>query len=342
MVMARPGMAHLAKAAGVSIATVDRALNGRQAVSADTMTHLAEVARRIGHPAFLRLSGQSDVRPKLRFGVVLHKQAQEFYKAFAAELGRAVALERSVDAQLVLEFSASQSPSEMAGLMRRMGARCDVLAATAVNHPEVTAAVEELALQGVSVFSLLSDFAPGVRAGYLGLDNLKVGRTAAWMMEKAATIPGSVSIFIGGNRWHGHDLRDAGFRAYLREKAPHLRPLETLVNLETRTLTYKATRELLAAHPDLRGIYVAGGGMEGAIAALRDAKAGGKVALVVSALTPESLRGLREGQVTLVVDTPLEKLCRELTGRMAAQVTGHRTLPAAHFLPPDLHVSESV
>jgi len=341
--MKRAGMAELAAAAGVSVATVDRALNGRQKLRDETLAHIVEVAWRIGHPAVVRLGGAA--RVKKRFGVVLHKQGQEFYKAFAAELRRAVAAERAVDAELVLEFSASQAPSEMAGLLRSMVGRCDVLAATAVHHPEVSAAVQALSGQGLAVFSLLSEFAPGVRAGYLGCDNTKVGRVAGWLMDKEVKGPGVLATFIGGTRWHGHEQRDEGFRAYLREKAPRLRVLEAMVNLETRALTYEATLGLIARHPDLGGIYVAGGGMEGAIAAVKAAKAEGRVALVVSALTVDSRRGLQEGQVTLAMDTPLEKLCRELTAvmaRVALQGEGWKPESVPHFLPPDLHLRESI
>jgi LacI family transcriptional regulator len=339
----RPGLTELAQAAGVSVATVDRVLNEREAVKPETRARVVEAAARIGHPAARRLGGDVALLPDLRFGVVLHKQGQDFYKAFAEELHRAVARADGVRGRLILEFSASQAPSEMAGLMRAMAGRCDVLAATAVNHPEVTAAVEDLRDEGVQVFSLLSDFAQGVRAGYLGLNNLKVGRTAGWLTALAAREPGPVAVFVGGYRWHGHELRETGFRAYLREAAPHLQVLETLVNLETRQRTYEATLGLLARHPDLRGIYVAGGGMEGAIAALRESGRRGKVALVVSALTPDSRAGLAEGVVTMVVDTPLEKLCRDLVVLMARAVAeGPAAAPAQHFLPPDLHLQESV
>lgn len=342
--MRRPGMKELAAAAGLSIATIDRALNGRQNVQADTLAHIAATARSIGHPAAGRLSGapgpEGDL-PVLRIGVALHKQGQDFYKAFAEALHQAVAAETGVRARLILEFSSSQAPSEMARLMRSMSGRCDVLAATAVNHPEVTQAVQDLRTQGLSVFALLSDFAPGVRQGYLGLDNLKVGRGAGWMLAQAARQAGPVAIFVGGHRWDGHALRDQGFRAALRAHAPHLTPLETLVNLETRALTYDAVLGLLRAHPDLRGIYVAGGGMEGAIAALRDAKAADRVALIVSALTPDSRRGVEEGIVTLVIDTPLQDLCRAL---ISAMVGAGRAESAAKthdiFLLPALSLPE--
>ncbi|MEO8241063.1 MAG: LacI family DNA-binding transcriptional regulator [bacterium] len=337
--MRRARMADLAAAAGVSLATVDRALNGRERLRPETLAHIVAVARQIGHPAAARFEVGSGVRR--RFGVVLHKREQEFYKAFADELRRTAAAERRVDVELVLEFASSQAPSEMAGLMRKMAGRCDVLAATAVNHPEVTAAVADLRDKGLAVHALLSDFAPGLRAGYLGLDNLKVGRVAGWMMDRSIADPGSLAVFVGGNRWHGHELRDQGFRAYLRDHAPRLTVLETQINLETRQLTYEAVRGLLVNRPDLRGIYVAGGGMEGAIAALRDM--GGKLPLVVSALTPESRRGLAGGQVAMVIDTPLEKLCRALMTRMVASQPGTTILAGKpEFLPPDLHIRESL
>jgi len=342
--MRRPGMRALAEAAGVSVATVDRALNGREAVRADTRMLLAEAAARIGHPAAVRLGAPRGPERVATFGVVLHKQGQEFYRAFATELHRAVAHVEGVKGRLLLEFSASQSPADMAGALLRMAGRCDAVAATAVNHPEVTAAVETLREQGLPVFSLLSDFAQGARAAYLGLNNLKVGRTAGWITALAARDAGKVAVFVGGHRWHGHDLRETGFRAYLREATPRLEVLDTLVNLETRQLTYEATQQLLARHADLRGIYVAGGGMEGAIAACREVARPGEVSLVVSALTPESRRGLAEGVVTLVTDTPLERLCRDLFALMARAATdgvGVRD-GGQHFLPPDLHVRESI
>jgi LacI family transcriptional regulator len=338
----KAGLQDLAAAAGVSLATVDRALNGREAVRAETMARIAAAARAMGHPAALRLEGGPANLPELRFGVALHKQGQDFYKAFAEELHRAVGEVQGVRPRLVLEFSASQSPSEMAGLLRSMAGRCDVLAATAVNHPEVTAAVEVLRGKGLPVFSLLSDFAQEARTGYLGLDNLKHGRTAGWMMGLAARQPGKVAVFVGGHRWHGHELRETGFRAYLREHAPHLVALEAMVNLETRALTYEATLALLARHADLRGVYVAGGGMEGAIAALREARRP-DVVLIVPVMSPEARAGLAEGVVTLAIDTPLEKLCRTLFGVMVrATQSGVQTEPQQIFLAPDLHVGESI
>ena len=217
------------------------------------------------------------------------------------------------------------------------------MAASAVTHPEVTDAVEALKLAGVPCYALLNDFAQGVRQNYLGLNNVKVGRIAASMIALAAKGNGKVGVFVGGYRWHGHELRETGFRSYFREFAPQFTVLDTLVNLETRQLTYEATLDLLDRTPDLSGIYVAGGGMEGAIAALKEVRAPGEVALVVNELTPESRAALIDRYVTMAIATPLPQLCRDLVSMMAeATRNGMSDLSSQHFLQPQLYLPESV
>ena len=147
----------------------------------------------------------------------------------------------------MLEFAPSQSPGDFAARMLAMQGRVDAVAATAVTHHEVTDAVAQPARgAGLPCYALLNDFAQGVRQGYIGLNNLKVGRIAASMIATAVHRPGKLAVFVGGYRWHGHELRETGFRSYFREYAPQFQVLDTLVNLETRQLTYEATLDLLA------------------------------------------------------------------------------------------------
>lgn len=340
----RPTIADLAQAAGVSVATVDRVLNGRLKVREATARRVYEAARAIGYHAagLIGQRLQADP-PRMRLGFVLHKERQAFYQNFAAAIREAVRTAPGIRGEAMIDFAPSQSPADFAQLMCGFKGRADAVAATAVSHHEVTAAVEELKAAGVPTFALLNDFAQGVRQNYLGMNNLKVGRIAASMMATAVHRPGKLAVFVGGYRWHGHELRETGFRSYVREMAPQFTVLDTLVNLETRQLTYEATLDLLARHPDLRGIYLAGGGMEGAIAALREARAPGEVTLVVNELTPESRSALQDRYVVMVIATPLTLLCRDLVALMIEAVqSGGSGVLGQHFLPPELYISESV
>ncbi len=340
----RPTIHDVAREAGVSSATVDRVLNAREKVREDTARRVYEAARLVGYHAapLIGQRVQMDL-PRLRLGVVLHKEKQAFYQTFKLELERAVAQATGLRASVVIEFAPSQTPADFAAIMDNLGTRVDVVAATAVTHPDVTEAVIRLNAKGIPCFALLNDFAQGVRQNYLGLNNMKIGRIAAHMIAVSSHQPGKIAVFVGGYRWHGHELRETGFRSYFREYAPQFTVLDTLVNLETRQLTYEATLDLLNRHPDLRGIYCAGGGMEGAIAALREVRAAGEVTLIVNELTPESRAALISRYVGMAIATPLGLLCADLVALAAEAVRGGiAPLQAQHFLPPDLYLPESV
>jgi LacI family transcriptional regulator len=334
----------VARAAGVSMATVDRVLNGRERVREDTARRVYDAAARIGYHAAPLIARrlQADV-PELRLGLVLHKEKQAFYQQFAAEAQAAVAASTRARGRLTLLFSPSQSPSDFVGQMMTLRGRVDAIAATAVTHPDLTEAALQLKAEGIPVFALLNDFAQGVRQNYVGLNNVKVGRIAASIIAMAAPGPGKIAVFVGGYRWHGHELRETGFRSYLREYAGHFNVLDTLVNLETRQLTYEATLDLLARHPDLKGIYCAGGGMEGAIAALRESRPPGAVSLVVNEVTPESRSALLDRYVTAAIKTPLPELCRDLIDlALDALRDGLSPVVGQHFLRPEIVLPESV
>ncbi|WP_309667671.1 LacI family DNA-binding transcriptional regulator [Tabrizicola sp.] len=340
----RPTIHDVAREAGVSSATVDRVLNAREKVREDTARRVYEAARLVGYHAAALIGQRVHMdQPRLRLGVVLHKERQAFYQSFKAEIERAVAEATGLRASAVIEFAASQTPSDFTSLIEGMAGRVDAIAATAVTHPEVTEAVIRLNGKGIPCFALLNDFAQGVRQNYLGLNNMKIGRIAAHLIAETTHQSGKIAVFVGGYRWHGHELRETGFRSYFHEYAPQFTILDTLVNLETRQLTYEATLDLLGRHPDLRGIYCAGGGMEGAIAALREVRQPGEVALVVNELTPESRSALISRYVSMAIATPLTRLCNDLV-TLAATAVQNGILPVQgqHFLQPDLYLPESV
>ena len=342
--MKRARIEDIAREAKVSKATVDRVIHGRGTVREDTARKVAEAAHRIAYYGSGLIDQQFALRlPRIRFGFLLTKEKQEFYQSFGRELHAAVSAREDVRGSALVRFSPSQTPNDFAQAMRALGEQADVIACTAVNHHTVNDATLDLRQSGKPVFALLNDFAQGTREHYIGLDSLKAGRIAAWMLATAARRPGKVALFLGSSRWQGHELRETGFRSYFRETAVDLTLLESVINLETRQLTYESTLALLERHPDLTGICVAGGGMEGAIAALRETRPPGDIALVVNELTSVSRAALSDGYATMVIGTPLSTLCRDTVEFMVrAVVSGQARVPGQHFLEPQIFLPPSV
>lgn len=340
----RPTIADLARAAGVSLATVDRVLNDRQPVREATALRVYEAATSIGyHAAPLIRHRMAQDLPELTIGILLQKPEQAFYQDLRRALESTAAAVTTARIRLVVDFLTQQHPADIVDKLAQLGTRSQAVAMTSIDHPRITDAVAQLAERGVPVYSLLSDFAQGVRRGYVGINNLRVGRTAAWMIARGLPEGAEVGLFVGGHRWHGHELRETGFRSYCRESAAGVRVLDALVNLETPELAYEATLDLMARRPALAGIYCAGGGMEGTIQAIRDEGAGRGIALVVNELTEVSRMALADGIVALVIATPLRRLAGELLNLMLAAANA----PAGQaqgqvFLPMDLHLPESL
>lgn len=340
----RPTIRDVAREAGVSAATVDRALNGRSVVRPDTMQKIADAAHRIGyHGHTLFQDKLKRAVPEIKLGVILLKKTQEFWRNFALEVEKEAMSRTDYRFSVEIEFSSSQSPDEFAELLTKLGKTCDAIACTAVNDRRLDPVVQDLKNKNVRVFSVMNDFAQGIRDGYVGLNNMKVGRLAAWMITKTVHQPGKLAIFVGGNRWHGHDLREVGFRSLVREVDLGFTVLDTLVNLEVRQVTYEATLDLLHRCPDLKGLYIAGGGMEGAIAALREVHDRPKVALVVNELTAESRGALVDGYCEMAISTPLPALCRSLIDSIVqTRLAGGDTAYGQVFLEPTCILPEAL
>ena len=340
----RPTIADLARHAGVSVATVDRALNGRLPVREETAQRIFKAARAIDYHAAGLLGRQLlQDPPQYRLGFVLLQPSQPFYAEFARELTAAVAEASGFRAHMHLDYLEGHTTSEICSKLNAAAAQSQAVALVAIDHPTVSAAVEALKEKHIPVFSLLSDFASGVRCCYIGVDNRKAGRTAGWALAKTAPRPGKVAVFVGSHRFHGQELREIGLRAYLRENAPGFEVVETLVSLEAREIAHEATLDLLARHPDLVGIYVAGGGMEGAISALREENMAGRLALICNEITADSRAAIADGIVTLAISTPLRRLARELVALMVRAIEmGPAEVPGQIFLPFDMHVSENI
>lgn len=337
----RPTIEQLARIAGVSVATVDRVINKRAPVRGSTAKRVHEAAVEIGfHASGLIGQRVREDLPEYRLGFLLLDIGESFYGEFARQLADAVETATDFRGSIVIERVSPTAPDEVVAKLLALGERCMAVAVVAPDHPSLGVAVLALSERGIPVFSLLSDFAAGARRAYVGVHNGKVGRTAAWMIANGARRPGKVALFVGSHRFHGHEAREMGFRAFMREEAPHLTVLDTLVNHEDPVFTGDALRELCQRH-DLVGCYIAGGGMEGAVAALREMPRERRPALICHELTAVSSAALADHVITMVISTPIRTISRELVRQMAVSLSGKGHVSDS-FLPFEIYLPESI
>lgn len=352
--MSRITIADLAREAGVSISTVDRLLNGRYPVKAATAEHILATADRLGFYAATAIRDRLRTRrPDLTIRVVLHQSYRPFYTDLAGAIGAAAAnvAEGRVRARIV--HADDLSPEAIAQDMLRVGARVDVVSVVAAQHPQISRAIDELAARGVATIAIISEHSAQVPVGYVGADWVKLGRTAGWMLDRCCTVPGRLGIVAGSHRYRCHELSEIGFRSYMREHRPDLHLLEPISNFEDRDVAERTTRELLEREPDLRGIFMCGGAVSGAVAALRQVRAPFEVPVVAMELTDDRRRALTDGYLTMTLATPVRLMAERLVAAAlevaddmaAAGASGTRAAPrrsVVERIPFDLFTSENI
>jgi LacI family transcriptional regulator len=235
------------------------------------------------------------------------------------------------------------TPQNVAAQMMALAETCDAIGVVAAVHPLVAQAIDALQQRGVQVFALISQLAANREVHYVGLDNWKVGRTAAWAMEHICKAPGKLGILVGNYRYRCQEMNESGFRSYFREYAPQFTLLEPLSTFESSAVAQEMTERLLREHPDLIGLFISGGGMSGALAALQASDRAGGLVTVGYELMDNTRAALLDGILTLVISHPLERLADEvMSGMIKALNTRAEVRTFTSVLPFDIYTRENI
>ena len=125
----RPTISDLARASGVSVATVDRVLNGRLPVKEDTARRVYDAATEIGYHAagLIRQRLHREV-PEYRLGFLLLRPDDPFYRAFASEIEKAVAQSQRFRGTATIDFAETLALEEILERLGRLAAKSRAVA----------------------------------------------------------------------------------------------------------------------------------------------------------------------------------------------------------------------
>lgn len=341
--MPKPTIRELAAAADVSVATVNRIIAGSEKVRRDTIEQVVQAAQCIGFYGLGALQHRaSQALVHFRLGVVIQSPHRHFSTALAQGFAEAAA-RQGEQIRVRIEQLEDLSPECVADQMRVVGRDCDALAVLAAEHPIVAEAIDELAAQGVPVVAIISPLSARANVGYVGLDSWKVGRTAAWAFHHMSQRSGELAVLVGTHRYRCHDLYESGFRSYFREFTSHLNLLESQATFESDANARELTEKLLRDHPGLAGIYVSGGGISGAMAALREMDHLRSVLLIGHDLMSTTRAGLLDGTLKLVISHPFPQIASEaLAACRRARSSGPEAGSQRFYVPFSLHTSENI
>jgi LacI family transcriptional regulator len=306
----------IAQQAGLSLATVDRVLHGRPGVRAATVVEV--------HRAIADLERQAS---QVRLGgatffldlVVL--APDRFSRAVRAALEAELPTLRPAVVRARFHLREDGTVADLVADLDRIGRRgSSGVLLKAPDDPAVVAAVGRLEERGVPVVTFVTDVPTSRRVAYVGMDDRAAGATAAYLLTAVAPDAGGVLVSLSRRTFRGEGDREQGFRAALRDLAPHL-PVHVVEGGDGLDASTRETvAGALAGAPAVDLVYSAGGGNRAVLAAF-DA-AGRRVrGFVAHDLDADNVALLRERRLTAVLHHDLRADVRRVC-RAVMQVQG--------------------
>ncbi|MCF2869866.1 LacI family DNA-binding transcriptional regulator [Octadecabacter sp. G9-8] len=255
-VMLRPTTKDLAKAAGVSRATVDRVLNGREGVKKRTVDRVNDAIQELGFVRNIQAANLARSQ-RYRFVFALPRSGDLFLEEIVRHIDEAnetfatdlvwcdvVHIDEN-DPHSISAFLATLDPNETTGV-----------AIMAPESPQVRDAIFRLQERGVAALPFIADQST-MEEHWVGTDHHAAGATAATLIGRFCPAPeGSVLVISESMRSRDSLERRIGFDAEMNQHSPGLRPLPSLETYGDEERAERVIYNSVINNPDLVGVYV--------------------------------------------------------------------------------------
>lgn len=339
---ARISLHDVARAAGVSLATVDRVLHGRSGVRARTVEHVQAVVQRLGYrpdPAAARLARKT--RARLVF--VLPTGTNTFVDMLDQQVKSITAWLAEQRAAAVVQRADVFSPEALAKHLSGLRGRCDAAVVMGLDHPLVRAAIDDLVSHGVVVLTLVSDVPGSRRMRFVGIDNVTAGRTAASLLGRfVARRAGTVGIVLGSRALRDHAERLFGFEQVMGTEYARLSLLPPIEGHDQSERTEPLVARLLQRETALAGLYSIGAGNRGIRAALERSGRAKEIVWICHELTPHARQSLLNGVADAVINQDAGHEVRSACRLALAALSGERVMPDQERIRIDIFLRDNM
>jgi LacI family transcriptional regulator len=329
------GVRDIARRLGISVGTVDRALNDKPGIKSETRARVLVEAETMGYrpnlaARYLRSGRQQQIL------VYLPDRASFFWDTLRDGVREAAApFEPSL--RLVLRTYSAGWTAE--GLLARPGLdlRGSGLIVGLDDDTAATLGSQEVRRRPVPIAYVAKYVADNPRILSVCVEPFAAGALAGELMGRFLPAGGKVAIVTGSARARGDAAQLAGFASSLSKSSARVTMVAVVEGQADERETSRRIRELLNAHPRLNGLYI---GSSEALPVLRALGHEGGLAtpvVVASDLSAELIPWIRSGKVAATIyQRPLTQghmalrlLYKHLQSRLQPTPSRHGVAPYA-------------
>lgn len=341
--MPRPTVHDVARAAGVSLATVDRVLNERPGVRPETIDRVQAAIGRIGFVRDVAAANLARQR-SYRFAFVLPENGTALVSSALEEIASLQSHAATDRTQIELvRYPPAELVALVAALDRLGEEQADGIAVLAPETPQTRDAIRRLHARGVRVVTFATDLPGSERDHFVGINNVAAGRTAGLLVGRfLGPEPGRLIVLAGSMQARDHVERRLGFDSVMRESFPHLDVLPSIEGHDDSDLVERVIPRALEAHGNVRGIYAMGGGIRGLVRALNERDQTARPVVIAHELSAETRAALTAGVLDAVIAQDVGHMVRSSVRVLRAQAEQRAPFAAQERIRIDIYTRENL
>ncbi|MDB5473050.1 MAG: LacI family transcriptional regulator [Devosia sp.] len=335
-------VADIAKASGMSTATVDRVLNARAGVRPTTKQRVMQAAQELGYLPVVGNVVFPSKPANLEFFIPIGSNA------FLAELAEHIedyCRRLPLVASCRIRPLRGIQPEHLKEAVQHIALSVHGIGVIAVDLPKTRHLLHDLVDSGIRVVTIASDVPTAPRSAYVGIDNRVAGRTAALLMGRfLAGRAGSVAILTGSKSYRGHEEREMGFRSVIQEDFCQLDVNVAIEINDEPQASFLAAMRLLNGNTKPLGIYCVGAGRSGIVKALleHDTKAAGKPVFICHDLTRQTRSYLVDDICDVVIDQNARLLAEQSVIQLLGSIASSAPYLTKKLVEPRIFLKENL
>lgn len=289
----------IAKIAGVSVGTVDRALNNRGRINSEVAERIKKIAADLNYRTNTVAKSLAIRNKKLKIAVVLHIQHNDFYDEVIKGIKQAEEEIQdfgiSIDIFGCPDFNASE---QLKLLNHAIADGANAIVIAPINDKLITNRLKELNDQNFPVIFLANLLHDIPSFSSISCDYYRSGRIAGRLMNLLSNQKGQMLAFLPSFSMLGNQKRMEGLREYLKQPDPCIQ-LKEIVELTNDNLTdYCTVLEKLKSNPTVKYVLYCGSTKAG-LQAIKDC--GRKIVSVFYDYAPPTQAALTDGRIAAAI-----------------------------------------
>ena len=321
--MSKPTTRDVARAAGVSLATVDRVLNARPGVRQKTIDKVNKAIKDID---FVRDMSAANLarRKEYRLAFILPDRDDQFIYMIRDAIEEAdKTLLRERTRVSILSVPANDPYAIIHAMENLSQDNVDGVAIMAPETPQVRDAIMRLKSIGIPVVAFISNQPNADCDHFVGINNIAAGRTAATLIGRfLGTRKGTVLVVSETMQSRDSLERRLGFDSTLSAGWPSLLASPSLEAHNDISRTQNAIASAMTENKQILAVYLMSSDMQEGIDALKNAGITDDIIVIAHELTAHTRESLKDGLLDAVITQDVGHLVRSALRVLKARVDG--------------------